>query len=144
MQKMKLVHWYASSGEEECKELHAQLLGIVAANDIDGKLESSWKIEEKQRMSFAAFRIRLSEQMIGYNLALNVRNSDEDRDQNHIDPSPEGVTLDHYKAALKHGRLCTTLEEIREHSASIYQDKGNNAAVCKVIVIVKLFLEIVE
>jgi hypothetical protein len=53
-------------------------------------------------MSFAAFHIRLSEQMIGYNLALNVypgdksfressqvhkgrRNSDEDRDQDHID-----------------------------------------------------------
>ena len=31
------------------------------------------------------------------------RNSDEDRDQDRIDPSPEGVTFDHYKAALKHG-----------------------------------------
>jgi hypothetical protein len=133
--------------------LHAQSLGIVAAYDMymeccDGKLESSWKIDVKQRMSFAAFRIRLSEQMIGYNSAMNVypgdksfressqvhkgrRNSDEDRDQDRIDPSPEGVTLDHYKAALKGGRLCTTLEEIREHFASIYQDKGNNAAVCE-------------
>jgi hypothetical protein len=129
--------------------LHAQALGIVAAYDMyieccEGNLDESWAMEVKKRMSFSSFRIRLSEQMLAYNPTMNWypgdktfrvntqapkgrRKSDEDR----IELSPDGATLEHYKAAVKCERLCFTLEEIREHFLSVYPDKGNNAAVCE-------------
>lgn len=48
-----------------------------------------------------------------------------------IRPSAEGVTMDQYKAALESGRLCTTLDEIREHFLSVYLDKVNNQLACE-------------
>ena len=129
--------------------LHAQSLGIVAAYDMyieccGGKLDESWAVEVKRRMSFSSFRARLSEQMLGYNPAMNFYPGDKTfrmstqapkgrrkSDEDHINTSPEGVTLEHYKAALQGGRLCATLEEIREHFSSVYPDKGNNAAACE-------------
>ena len=62
---------------------------------------------------------------------------DDDRDQDCIDSSPDGVTLDRNKAALISRCLCTMLEENCEHFASVYQDKGNNAAECAKLVEVK-------
>ena len=51
--------------------LHAMSLGIVACFDMyieccDGDLDPSWKVEPKNRMSYAAFLMRLSEQILQY------------------------------------------------------------------------------
>ena len=48
-----------------------------------------------------------------------------------IGPSAEGATMEHYQAALASGRLCSTLEEIREHFMSVYVDAGNNRLPCE-------------
>jgi hypothetical protein len=75
-------------------------------------------------MSFSSFHARLSEQMLGYNPAMNFYPGDttfrmstqapkgrRKSDKDHINASPEVVTLEHYKAALQGERLCATLEE---------------------------------
>ena len=133
--------------------LHAQSLGIIAAYDMyieccEGTLDASWAIPQKLRMSFSQFRIRLSEQMLTYNPVDNLypgdktfristkthktrRTSDEDGTVR-VGPSADGVTLEQYKAALESGRLCITLEQIREHFFSVYADKGNNQLACEV------------
>lgn len=132
--------------------LHAQSLGIIAAYDMyieccEGNLDASWAVDVKKRMSFSQFRIQLSEQMLGYSPVNNLypgdktfristkthkarRNSDED-ERVGLGPSAEGVTMDHYKAALKSGRICDTLDEVREHFAAVYADKGNNLQACE-------------
>jgi len=132
--------------------LHAQSLGIIAAYDMyieccEGNLDASWAIDVKARMSFSQFRLRLSEQMLGYNPIDNLyagdktfwistkthkaRRKSDDDERVGIGPSAEGFTMDHYKAALESGRLCSTVEEIREHFASVYPDKGNNLLPCE-------------
>lgn len=132
--------------------LHAQSLGIIAAYDMyieccEGGLDASWAVDVKKRMSFSQFRIKLSEQMLGYNPVNNLypgdktfristkthkarRKSDED-ERVGLGPSAEGVTMDHYKAALESGRICSTLDEIRKHFAGVYADKGNNQLACE-------------
>jgi hypothetical protein len=61
------------------------------------------------------------------------RKSDENKGDARvgIGPSAEGATMEHYRAALESGRLCTTLEEVREHFRSVYHDKGNNRLLCE-------------
>ena len=51
--------------------LHAQSLGIIAAYDMyieccEGGLDAIWAVDVNKRMSFATFRMRLSEQMLAY------------------------------------------------------------------------------
>ncbi|KAL7425562.1 hypothetical protein ACHAXH_000395 [Discostella pseudostelligera] len=135
--------------------LHAQSLGIIAAYDMyteccEGSLDAAWAIEVKNRMTFSQFRIRLSVQMLSYNPVDNMypgdktfrintkthkarRKSDVDNVDARvgIGPSAEGATMDHYQAALASGRLCSTLEEIREHFMSVYVDAGNNRLPCE-------------
>jgi hypothetical protein len=50
---------------------HAKAMGIIAAYDMyneccDGLLDPSWKVEEKDRMTFTIFRQRLGQQMLEY------------------------------------------------------------------------------
>jgi hypothetical protein len=52
--------------------LHALSLAVIAAHDMynkccDGELDATWKIDAKDRMSFAEFRLKLSGQMLQYN-----------------------------------------------------------------------------
>ena len=132
--------------------LHAQSLGIIAAYDMyieccEGNLDASWAVDMKKRMTFSQFQIKLSEQMLAYKPVDNLypgdktfristkthkarRKSDED-ERVGIGPSAEGVTMEHYRAALGSGRLCSTLEEICEHFSSVYSDKGNNQLACE-------------
>jgi hypothetical protein len=51
--------------------LHAMSMGIVAAYDMyqecyDGGLDATWKVDQKDRMMFLQFRLKLSEQMLLY------------------------------------------------------------------------------
>lgn len=132
--------------------LHAQSLGIIAAYDMyieccEGGLDTTWAVEVKKRMSFAQFRMRLSEQMLKYNPTDNLYPGDtkmREYTQNNkkrrssIDgrvkscPTDSGITMDHYREAVESGRLCLSLEDIREHFSSVYSDKGNNRKPCEV------------
>lgn len=137
--------------------LHVQSLGIIAAYDMyieccEGGLDETWRVDAKKRMSFAKFRLRLSEQMLTYNPINNLypgdsllrehtkshkkrRKSNESDSDARIGNGPTragGATIEHYKAAVESGRLCSTVEEIREHFYSVYQNKGNNRLPCEV------------
>jgi predicted RNA-binding Zn-ribbon protein involved in translation (DUF1610 family) len=136
--------------------LHAQSLGIIAAYDMyieccEGELDATWIVNKKKRMTFAQFRMRLSEQMLQYNPVKNLypgdgmfttnrsnrkprRKSDESDDDSMIviKKTKPGVTMENYKAAVESGRLCDTLEDLREHFYSVTQDKGNNRKPCEV------------
>jgi hypothetical protein len=134
--------------------LHAQSLGVIAAYDMyieccEGNLDASWAIDVKNRMTFAQFRTKLSEQMLCYNPVDNLypgdnafristrmpkarRKSGENGDARvGIGPSADGVTMEQYQFTLGSGRLCTTVDEIREHFRSVYNDKGNNRQPCE-------------
>ena len=134
--------------------LHAQSLGVIAAYDMyieccEGNLDASWAIDVKNRMTFAQFRTKLSEQMLCYNPVDNLypgdnafristrmpearRKSGENGDARvGIGPSADGVTMEQYQFTLESGRLCTTVDEIREHFRSVYNDKGNNRQPCE-------------
>ena len=139
--------------------LHAQSLGIIAAYDMyieccEGGLDGAWKVDVKKRMTFAQFRMRLSEQMLKYDPFGNAytgdamfdthksnkkkrrRDSDESNHSSDRKTSKRtkqgGVTLESYRAAVESGRLCTTAEELREHFYSVVQNKGNNRQPCEV------------
>ena len=62
--------------------LHAQSLGIIAADDkytecCEGNLDAAWAIDLKNRMTFSQFHIRLSEQMLCYNPVDNLYPGDK-------------------------------------------------------------------
>jgi hypothetical protein len=62
--------------------LHAQSLGIFATYDMyieccEGGLDELWAVEVNKRMSFSSFCMRLSEQMPGYNPAMNYYPGDK-------------------------------------------------------------------
>ena len=40
--------------------------------------------------------------------------------------------MEHYIKAVQSGRLCSTVEEIREHFYSVYSNKGSNSLPCEV------------
>jgi hypothetical protein len=51
--------------------LYVQSMSIVAAYDMykeccDGLLDATWKVDEKDRMSYSEFRMKLSNQMLEY------------------------------------------------------------------------------
>ncbi len=53
--------------------LHAMSMGIIACYDMyleccEGELDARWKVEEKDRMTFLQFQLKLSEQMLTYDL----------------------------------------------------------------------------
>ena len=137
--------------------LHAQSIGIIAAYDMyieccEGGLDATWKVDAKKRMTFAQFRLRLSEQMLQYNPVTNLypgdnmfstnksskkkrrAKSDESDDDARriVKTKTTGVTMENYEAAVESGRLCGTAEELREHFYSVNQDKGNNRKPCEV------------
>lgn len=132
--------------------LHAQSIGIIAAYDMyieccEGGLDATWAVDSKKRMTFAQFRMKLSEQMLSYNPVNKLYPGDSTfRDyiqkpkkfRSSVDgrvssgPTKEGVTMEHYIAAVQSGRLCSTVEEIREHFYSVYSNKGSNSTPCEV------------
>lgn len=91
--------------------------------------------------------MRLSEQMLKYNPTDNLYpgdtkmreyNQNNKKRRSSIDgrvkscPTDSGITMDHYREAVESGRLCLSLEDIREHFSSVYSDKGNNRKPCEV------------
>ncbi len=65
--------------------LHAQSIGIVAAYDMykeccDGLLDATWKVDEKDRMSYSEFCKKLSKQMLEYDPKNNLYNGDVNKD----------------------------------------------------------------
>jgi hypothetical protein len=68
-------YWHASY-------LHVQSMGAVAAYDMykeccEGLLDSTWKIAEKEMMSYTELRMKLSEQMLEYDPWNNQYNGDD-------------------------------------------------------------------
>ena len=64
--------WYITWKYWHLLYLHVQSMGVIAAYDMymeccDGRLDDSWAVPMKQRMSFTHFRMKLSEQMLTYN-----------------------------------------------------------------------------
>lgn len=65
-------NWYITWKYWCAPYLHAQSLGIIAAYDMymieccEGGLDAIWAVDVNKRMSFATFRMRLSEQMLAY------------------------------------------------------------------------------
>ena len=61
--------------------LHAQSIVVVVTYDMykeccEELLDSTWKIDEKKMLSYSEFRMRLSKQMLEYNLRNNQYNGD--------------------------------------------------------------------
>ena len=130
--------------------LHALSLGVIACYDMyieccEGGLDSEWKVKEKERMSFSAFRFLLSEQMMGYTPSDNRYSGDDKfRESTRMhrkrrvvaedeskDSFPDtGVTIDNLRLARQKGRFCDTVDEVQSHFAAI--SNTNNAATCEV------------
>ena len=132
--------------------LHAMSLGIIACYDMykeccDGGLDPSWKVEIKNRMSFAKFLMRLSEQLLTYDPRNNEyagdnrlraatqqpkkrRRSSKDLSDSAESFPDTGVTMTNLKTARLTRRFCTTIDELQHHFAAI--QKKTNPGVCEV------------
>jgi hypothetical protein len=130
--------------------LHALSLGVIASYDMyneccDGGLDPSWKIDMKERLTFAEFRLRLSGQMLRYHPSENKYNGDKKfrefsqmttkRRSNASACSEErfpdtGVTIDNLTLGRMMGRFCDPGREIQVHYQNII--KTNNPGKCEV------------
>ncbi len=132
--------------------LHAMSLGIIACYDMykeccDGGLDPSWKVEIKNRMSFAEFLMRLSEQLLTYDPRNNEyagdnrlraatqqpkkrRRSSKDLSESAESFPDTGLTMTNLKTARLTRRFCTTIDELQHHFAAI--QKKTNPGVCEV------------
>ena len=130
--------------------LHALSLAVIAAYDMyneccDGELDASWKIDVKDRMSFAEFRLKLSGQMLQYNPLENKyagditfrdfsqsnRSRRSNGSQATVETFPDtGVTMDNMAIARMVGRFCDPTQAIRVHFQHIF--KTNNPSYCEV------------
>ncbi len=131
---------------------HAKAMAIVAAYDIyleccDGLLDPSWKVEEKNRMSFTTFRQTLGQQMLEYDPRKRCYPGDEqlractqqhkkrraasksssDDADSYID---DGLSVSNVKKARESDRICETLDELYDHWKSFKRD--GNARTCEV------------
>ena len=142
-------YWYSPC-------LHSLSITIVAAYDMyveccEGSLDQSWRIEPKDRMSFRAFRLLLSEKMLQYsptNLKFPgdecfwawTRRTTRQRDKStnfHSSTSVTtlGVNIDSYKKAKNADRCisprsCGDVQYIKKHYKSL--KKTGNKMKCEV------------
>jgi hypothetical protein len=131
-------------------------MGIVAAYDMykeccDGLLDAPWKVDEKDRMSYSEFRMKLSKQLLAYDPKYNLYNGDDKQrsfTQNHkvrrsIDNDMEsceqmealypedGLTLANFKLARTFPRLqCNLASDFGKHLANIVVN--TNSRPCEV------------
>jgi hypothetical protein len=132
-------------------------MGIVAAYDMykeccDGMLDSTWKVDVKDRMSYTEFRMKLSKQMLEYDPKKNmyneddkqrsftqnnkVRRSNDDNDmesceQRELLYPEDGLTLANFKLARTFPRLqCKLASDFGRHLANIVV--ATNSKPCKV------------
>jgi hypothetical protein len=134
-------------------------MGIVAAYDMykegcDGLLDATWKVDEKDRMSYTEFRMKLSKQMLEYDPKKNLYNGDDKQraftknhklrrsivDHDDMESSerreslyPEdGLTLANFKLARTFPRLqCKLASDFGRHLASIVvTTNGKPCEVC--------------
>lgn len=129
--------------------LHAMSMGIVACYDMyheccSGDLDESWKVNEKERMSYSEFLLKLSEQMLTYNPSNGVYAGDEKfrlmtklpkkrrRSKDLTDEIfPEtGVTLANLNIARTLPRFCKTIHDIQSHFLAM--KNGTNPKTCDV------------
>ena len=136
--------------------LHALSIAVVACFDMyvectEGELDPDWYINKKSRMSFRAFRLLLSEQMLKYTPKDNKLPGDEcfrawsrrtkrqrDKSCTSSDSSSfcvTGVNVENYKRAKMSSRrnttrLCGDLHDIKLHFASL--TKTGNTMRCEV------------
>jgi hypothetical protein len=123
--------------------LHAMTMGIVACYDMyqeccSGELDESWKVEQKEMMTYSEFLCKLSEQMLTYdprNMAYagdekfrlytqlpkkRRRSKDLTVSVSEDTSFPDtGVTVDNLKLARTQNRFCTTIEDLRQHFLAI-------------------------
>lgn len=131
--------------------LHAMSLGVIACYDMyreccDGDLDPSWRVPaEKDRMLFADFRLKLSEQMLTYDPQKNKYAGDSKfRDYTNNNKRrwsalsiaseekfPDiGVTVDNLAQGCLHGRFFDPGKQIQDHFENI--QKTSNAGFCEV------------
>jgi hypothetical protein len=80
--KKNTSNWYIRWKYWHAPYLHAKSMGIISAYDMyneccDGLLDALWAIPKKKRMGFREFQIKLSEQMLKYDLRDNCYAGDD-------------------------------------------------------------------
>jgi len=136
---------------------HVISLGIIAAFDMyleccEGKLDESWFVEEKKRMTFRLFRLQLAKQMVNYDPSKGMypgdekmraytqkhkkRRSSNDVDEKQTDSKKANnndvteVTFDSFERAIHSGRLCLTVNGLQQHFNSV--ERTTNGGKCEV------------
>ncbi len=125
--------------------LHVQSMVVVAAFDMykeccEGLLDSTWKINEKERMSYSEFFMKLSKQILKYDTRNNQYNENNKLclfTQNHKTRRPikyamdtceqlgksfaeSGLTIDNFRKGMMFPRLqCWLASDFGNHLASI-------------------------
>jgi hypothetical protein len=124
--------------------LHALSIAVIAAYDMyieccEGGLDSEWFVEEKERLSFRDFRMRLSESMIEYDprkqmyrgdeafrkvTKLGRRKREDSQKKSYWKGERGGVSVENFKIAktstrYSPSRLCGPLDDLEKHMQSI-------------------------
>jgi hypothetical protein len=129
--------------------LHAMTIGIVACYDMykeccSGALDESWKVQEKDVMTYSSFLLKLSEQMLTYDPKQLLYAGDERfristqvpkkrrRSKDYTEESfPDtGVTHANLNMARALPRFCRTIDDIQLHFRSM--ENKSNAKICDV------------
>jgi hypothetical protein len=130
--------------------LYAMSMGIIVCFNMylecsEGELDARWKVEEKDRMVFLQLQLKLSEQMLTYDLRNELYAGDikfrhntqlpkkrkRSKDLTGEETFPyTGVTLHNLKLARQLPQFCSTIEDIQKHFESIC--KKTNQYTCEV------------
>ena len=125
-------------------------MGVIAAYDMyveccEGMLDKTWQVNNKDRMTFLQFHLKLTEQMLRYDPRDDLYAGDnkfrkstqmpKNRRRMSKDLSAEefletGVTLVNLMSARRLPRFCSTIEQVQQHFHAI--KKKTNPSACEV------------